>query len=86
MNPVFSSAIDEAVEEALHPPAPEKSRGAAKKHAEAKKAAPQKRAKAKKDAPSRAARPAGDAQARGEVRPAGTPGGSRSSGRRRRPR
>ena len=31
VNPVFSSAIDEAVEEALHPPKPEKSRGAAKK-------------------------------------------------------
>jgi hypothetical protein len=52
VNPVFSSAIDEAVEEALHPPKPEKSRGAAKKHAGAKKAAPEKRARAKKDAPS----------------------------------
>jgi Zc3h12a-like Ribonuclease NYN domain len=51
VNPVFSSAIDEAVEEALHPPKPEKSRGAAKKHAAAKKAAPEKRARAKKDAP-----------------------------------
>jgi hypothetical protein len=51
VNPVFSSAIDEAVEEALHPPAPEKSRGAAKKSAGAKKSAPEKRAKAKKDAP-----------------------------------
>src|SRR3984885_13712439 len=52
VNPVFSSAIDEAVEEALHPPQPQKSRGAAKKHAAAKKAAPPKRARAKKDAPS----------------------------------
>ena len=52
VNPVFSSAIDEAVEEALHPPKPEKSRGAAKKHAAAKKAAPEKTARAKKDAPS----------------------------------
>jgi hypothetical protein len=53
VNPVFSSAIDEAVEEALHPPAPQKSRGSAKKSAEAKKEAPQKQAKAKKDeAPS----------------------------------
>ncbi len=53
VNPVFSSAIDEAVEEALHPPKPEKSRGAAKKHASsAKKAAPEKRARAKKDAVS----------------------------------
>jgi hypothetical protein len=55
VNPVFSSAIDEAVEEALHPPAPTpaKSRGAAKKHAVAKKAAPEKRAKAKKEPPTR---------------------------------
>ncbi len=52
VNPVFSSAIDEAVEEALHPPTPEKSRGAAKKQTAAKKAAPEKRAKAKKDAHS----------------------------------
>ena len=53
VNPVFSSAIDEAVEEALHPPAPEKARDATKKHAAAKKAAPEKRTKSKKDAPSR---------------------------------
>jgi hypothetical protein len=53
VNPVFSSAVDEAVEEALHPPTPEKSRGAAKKNATAKKAAPDKRARGKKDAPSR---------------------------------
>ncbi len=52
VNPVFSSAIDEAVEEALHPPTPEKSRGAAKKQAAAKKAMPEKSAKAKKDAHS----------------------------------
>jgi hypothetical protein len=64
---VFSSAIDEAVEEALHPPAPEKSRSATKKNAAAKKPAPDRRAKAKKDAP-----PKGDA--------AGDPGGN--SGRR----
>jgi hypothetical protein len=55
VNPVFSSAIDEAVEEALHPPAPEKSRGAAKKSAAAKKVAPEKRAKAKKDPPPKGA-------------------------------
>ncbi len=53
VNPVFSSAIDEAVEEALHPPTPAKSRGSAKKHAAAKKAAPERRAKAKKDLPAR---------------------------------
>jgi Zc3h12a-like Ribonuclease NYN domain len=52
VDPVFSSAIDEAVEEALHPPQPEKSRGGAETRAAAKKAAPRKSAKAKKDAPS----------------------------------
>ena len=52
VNPVFSSAIDEAVEEALHPPQPEKSRETSKKHAADKKAAPEKRAGAKKDGPS----------------------------------
>ncbi len=50
VDPVFSSAIDEAVEEALHPPKPRKSRDSAKKQA-AKKEAPQKSAKAKKDVP-----------------------------------
>jgi hypothetical protein len=50
VNPVFSSAIDEAVEEALHPPKPQKSRGAAKKNTEARKDAPQK--PAKKEAPA----------------------------------
>ncbi len=49
LDPVFSSAVDEAVEEALHPPEPAKSRGATKKHAAAKKAAPQRGAKAKKE-------------------------------------
>jgi hypothetical protein len=52
VNPVFSSAIDEAVEEALHPPKPEKSRGATKKDSVPRKAAPEKRARAKRDAPS----------------------------------
>ena len=52
VNPVFSSAVDEAVEEALHPPKPEKSRGAAKKDSVPKKAAPEKQAKAKRGAPS----------------------------------
>ncbi len=50
VDPVFSSAIDEAVEEALHPPKPQKSRDSAKKQA-AKKEAPQKSAKAKEHAP-----------------------------------
>ncbi len=49
VNPEFSSAIDEAVEEALHPPLPQRPRGVAQKHAAAKKAAPPKSAKAKKE-------------------------------------
>ncbi len=49
VDPVFSSAVEEAVEEALHPPKPEKSRGAAKTHAAAKKAAPQRGARAKRE-------------------------------------
>ncbi len=53
VDPVFSSAIDEAVEEALHPPKAHKSRGSAKKHAATPKAAPQKSAKAKKEVPAR---------------------------------
>jgi hypothetical protein len=52
VNPVFSSAIDEAVEEALHPPKPEKSRGASKKETVPIKAAPEKRGKGRGDAPS----------------------------------
>lgn len=51
VDPVVSSAIEEAVEEALHPPKPEKPRGSSKKQAAAKKPPPQKSAKAKKDAP-----------------------------------
>jgi hypothetical protein len=50
VDPVVSSAIEEAVEEALHPPTPEKPRGSSKKQAAAKKAPPQKSAKTKKDA------------------------------------
>jgi hypothetical protein len=73
VNPVFSSAIDEAVEEALHPPKPEKSRGAAKKHAAAKKAAPEKRARAKKDAP-----PGRTGDGRGSEAKAEAASGSRS--------
>ena len=51
VDPVVSSAIEEAVEEALHPPTPQKPRGSSKKQAAAKKSPPQKSAKAKKDAP-----------------------------------
>ncbi len=74
VNPVFSSAIDEAVEEALHPPAPQKSRGAANKHAEVKNAAPQKQGKAKKAAPS-GRRGRRGAQGKGELRPDRDAGG-----------
>ena len=52
LDPVFSSAVEEAVEEALHPPEPQKSRDSAKKHAAARKSAPQRSAKAKKEAPA----------------------------------
>jgi hypothetical protein len=52
LDPVFSSAVEEAVEEALHPPKPQKARDAAKKHTTAKKAAPQRSAKAKREAPA----------------------------------
>ena len=71
---MFSSAIDEAVEEALHPPQPQKSRGAAKKHAAAKKAAPQKRAQAKKDGPSGGRVEGKGPRTRAEVPPGQDPG------------
>jgi hypothetical protein len=50
VDPVFSSAVEEAVEEALHPPDAKKAKAVAKKHVAAKKEAPQKRTKATKDA------------------------------------
>jgi hypothetical protein len=59
LDPVFSSAIDEAVEEALHPAKPQKPKGASKKTAAAKKAPSQKSAKAKKEV----ARKRGDTRA-----------------------
>jgi hypothetical protein len=49
IDPVFSSALDDAVEEALHPPEPGKARVVAKKQAP-KRAAAQKQTKGKKDA------------------------------------
>jgi Zc3h12a-like Ribonuclease NYN domain len=52
LDPVFSSAVDEAVEEALHPPAPQKSRGNAKKQTAPKKEAPPKSATARNDTAS----------------------------------
>jgi hypothetical protein len=77
VNPVFSSAIDEAVEEALHPPQPERSRGTSKKHAAPKKAAQPKSARAKKDTTSgKAAVPRGAhprAESRGVQGAAPTP-------------
>jgi len=74
VNPVFSSAIDEAVEEALHPPKPEKTRGAAKKASVPKKAAPEKRAKAKRDAPSGRGRDGRRSQTKADA-PSGHDGG-----------
>ena len=53
IDPVFSSALDEAVEEALHPPAAGKARTTAKKQAAGKRTAAQKSAKTKKDAAAR---------------------------------
>jgi hypothetical protein len=50
VDPVVSSAIEEALEEVLHPAAPEKPRGSTRRETAAKKPAPQKSAKAKKDA------------------------------------
>jgi hypothetical protein len=63
VDPVVSSAIEEAVEEALHPPKPEKPRGSSKKQAATKKAPPQKSAKEKKDAPGGKAKTQAQAKA-----------------------
>src|SRR5580692_701911 len=79
LSPVFSSAVDEAVEEALHPPEPEKSRGATKKNATAKKAAPEKRARAKRHGPTGGAARGKDSQTKAE---AGSGSGSGHDGRR----
>jgi hypothetical protein len=66
VDPVVSSAIEEAVEEALHPAAPEKPRGSSRKQAAAKKTSPPKSAKAKKDASSGRGHDGKGSQARGE--------------------
>jgi hypothetical protein len=79
LSPVFSSAVDEAVEEALHPPEPEKTRGAAKKNAAAKKAAPEKRARAKRHGPTGGAARGKDSQTKAE---SGSGSGSGHDGRR----
>jgi Zc3h12a-like Ribonuclease NYN domain len=74
LDPVFSSAVDEAVEEALHPPAPQKSRGTAKKQTAAKKAAPQKSAKAGRDTTSGRGVDRRRSQAKAEATPDGGDG------------
>jgi hypothetical protein len=79
VDPVFSSAIDEAVEEALHPPKPGKSRDTAKKQP-AKKAAPQKSAKSRKDAPTRRQADARRTDNRTEAGAGNPPGTKKSSG------
>ena len=85
VDPVFSSAVEEAVEEALHPPKPEKSKGAAKKHAAAKKAAPQRGARAKKEEGKHAEGKGSQPKTRRAVPAAGRPSPGRSSPARRRP-
>jgi hypothetical protein len=75
---VFSSAVDEAVEEALHPPKPGKSRDTAKKQS-AKKAAPRKSAKSRKEAPTRTQADARRTDSRTEEK-SGQPPGSKGSG------
>jgi hypothetical protein len=78
VDPVFSSAVDEAVEEALHPPKPGKSRDTAKKQS-AKKAAPRKSAKSRKEAPTRKQADARRTDSRTEEK-SGQPPGSKGSG------
>ena len=76
LDPVFSSAVEEAVEEALHPPKPQKSRDVAKKHATVKKSAPQKSAKVKRE--ETPARKQGDGKGhRGRVEERSAPAGGR---------
>ena len=79
VDPVFSSAIDEAVEEALHPPKPGKSRDTAKKQS-AKKAAPQKSAKSRKEAPTRKQADARRGDSRTEAKAGHPPGPNKGSG------
>ena len=62
VDPVVSSAIEEAVEEALHPPTPEKPRGTSKKQATAKKAPAQKNAKTKRETQAGKAKPQASAK------------------------
>ena len=63
IDPVFSSALDEAVEEALHPPEPGKARAAAAKKAATKKAAA-KKAAAKKATAQKSFKVKGDGRAK----------------------
>ncbi len=78
VDPVFSSAIDEAVEEALHPPKPGKSRDSAKKQV-AKKAAPPKSAKSKKETPTPKQADTKGGKAGNETRVGQAPGSKKSS-------
>jgi hypothetical protein len=76
VDPALSSAIDDAVAEALHPPEPVPETPPAKKKAAAKKAAATKSAKAAKKkvaAPAAAAAPAKKAAKKTAARPAPTP-------------
>jgi Zc3h12a-like Ribonuclease NYN domain len=84
VNPEFSSAVDEAVEEALHPPEPARSGGATKNHAAAKnaaakKAAPPKSARAKRETTSGKVAVAGGSHPRAQSRAAQGPGRSQKS-------
>ncbi|HTU38078.1 MAG TPA: hypothetical protein VMF35_08675 [Acidimicrobiales bacterium] len=78
LDPVASSAIDEAVAEAMDPPVAQKPKGASKKGAGAKKTAPQKSAKGKKDAGTTAPAPA--ASRRGDGSSAKTPAAEAGAG------
>ncbi len=67
VDPVVSSAIEEALEEVLHPTTPEKPRGSTRREAAAKKASPPKSAKAKKDASGGKGRDGKGSHSKGEV-------------------
>jgi hypothetical protein len=73
VDPVVSSAIEEALEEVLHPAAPEKPRGSTRREAAAKKASPQKSAKTKKDASGGKGRDGKGSHAKGEASADGQP-------------
>jgi len=78
VDPVFSSAIDEATEEALHPPKPGKSRESAKKQS-AKKATPPKSARSKKETPTPKQADTRGGKAGTETRAGQAPGSKKTS-------